>query len=226
MPKLSDQNLPDQVRIGQYFVTALNEMGSNHGTDWPEGDGRMLHHLCLCIVGQIERVLDAATTSSVMGLSWATRNLFELTIITDYLCRSADNRKRFVEECNLDSLFMMDKFMAIDRRSRDTNHSEVVEGKRKRLQQRVGDAHPQSKQGSRDTRSLARDIGREKDYEELYKPLSKMSHPTPFAILGGTDESVSWDAFALYVVIRANGYAAECHRHLITHFGCSGPKVG
>jgi Domain of unknown function (DUF3471) len=53
------------------------------------------------------------------------------------------------------------------------------------------------------------------DYAEMYGVLSKMSHPSPWAILGGTDAQLSWDSFALYLLIRANGYTEECIRHLL-----------
>jgi hypothetical protein len=213
MPKLSEVNIAAEIAKGRTIVTDLKRIKVEHGADWHEADGRMLYHVASFITGQIERALDAFARLSVLDLAWATRNLFELTIISDYLSRSQQNRERFMKECALDSLFVMDKLKAIDERGGAGSRNEVVEAKRQRLKQKVG-VLKNNQQGSRTTHDIADEIGRLPDFTEMYRVLSKMSHPTPWAMLGGTDETLSWDYFALYLVIRATGYAAECCQHL------------
>lgn len=214
MPKLSDVTVAGEIARGNATIAALRCLQIEHGEDWPEGDGRILYHLTVFIGGQLERALAATVTLSIPDLAWVTRNLFELTIISDYLSRSRENRERFIQECALDSLFVIDKFKGIDLKNGDDSQDEVVEASLVRLKQKTA-ALDSKRHGSRTTREIAKEIGREAIFNELYGVVSKMSHPTPWAILAGTDEPISWEYFAMLLMVKANDYAAECYRRLL-----------
>jgi hypothetical protein len=70
---------------------------------------------------------------SIPDLAWVTRNLFELTIICDYLSRSRENtrsrenRESFIKECALDSVFVISKLRGIDLKNGEDPQGEVVE---------------------------------------------------------------------------------------------------
>jgi hypothetical protein len=137
--------------------------------------GRLLYHTASFTTGQVELALDAVARSSIPRLAWAARNLFELTIITDYLSRSSENRERFVRECSLDSLFIMDKF---DMLGGDSSSNAVVEAKRQRLEK--------NQRGSRSTHAIATEIDRAADYAENVRGAVKDEPP---CALG----AVRWD---------------------------------
>lgn len=206
-------NLPTEIQKANILSAAFLRMGNERGTDWTEGDGRMLFDVVNLIQSLLERCVDAALRSSVMELSVCVRNLFELTVISDYLSRSSANRIRFEGECALDTLEVMDSLRRIDERDPNNEANLIVQAKQRELEDKIAFLGLTGKR-PRDTRLIARDIGREDDFSEIYKVYSKMSHPSAWAILGGRDVSTEWESLSLYLMLRANGYAAECFQHL------------
>ena len=211
MPKLADADLKTHLRKGRNLIVELKRVALEKGSYWPEGDGRLLFHLASYVEKQIDAALRATMANAAIDLAWATRNLFELTIISDYLSRSAENRNQFTIDCDLDTLEIMEKLSAIDARDPEAEPDDNVEAKRVRIQQRTASC---GRKTSRDTRAIAQVIARENEFKELYKVFSKLSHPTAWAILGGSQESIAWDKFCLYLLLRCNGYGAECYRVL------------
>jgi hypothetical protein len=211
MAQLADADLSTHPNASKVLAAAFQNLATESGSAWDEGDGRLLYHLASFIQGRIEWSAEATIRLAMMELSSAARSLFELTIISDYLSRSPENRSRFVAECALDGLEIMDRLEQIDQQHSQGPATEQIAEKRRRMEAKMNAAGLQGKK-SRDTRVLAREIGREADFGELYKVYSKMSHPTAWAIVGGSEESVSWERLAVFMLIKANGYAAEAYR--------------
>jgi hypothetical protein len=57
---------------------------------------------------------------------------------------------------------------------------------------------------------IATAVNRQDEYREMYKVYSKLTHASAWAILGGSEEPVSWESFALLLLLKANRYAATC----------------
>ena len=71
------------------------------------------------------------------------------------------------------------------------------------------------KSGSRTVRMIAIELNRLPEYDKLYKFLSKMSHPTPWSMIGNTNRidghgiGVKWDQYVKFLLKLAVEYSGQ-----------------
>jgi len=214
MSKLAEIDLPTEIGKTQICIQALRCLQLEHGTDWREGDGRMLAHVADLAVGQLECCISRSQRLSIMELASATRNLFELIFISDYLSRSAENRLCFVNEVEADTRYIKAQMgKTYYSRIGDAEHRSVIS----RLRARDTATEPLGRinNGSRPASKIAAELGREDDFQKFNRLYSKLCHPTPWAILGRIDAQVGWERYAVFLLTRANCHAVECLEHLL-----------
>ena len=213
MPNLADIHVNDLRSQANQVLHSVELLKECDGQRWTQCSNRLLFHCLNSIGGEMERVLEATTRYDTVQSSWATRNLLELTFVVDYLTRSEANRNRFVQEADCDALFLMRTFEEIESKNPAHQPTPAVDAAISRLVSTT----PLDCQthGSRDVRKIARELGREGELDELYKLLSKMSHPTPWSMIGGSnrrddvDLSFNWQAFGKYLLVLSLRYSAE-----------------
>jgi hypothetical protein len=144
--------------------------------------------------------------SPINLLAWTTRNLFEASIVIDYVCASDANLGRFVGDYYIDDLEIWGKLTTIDERAAEYIPDDESKERMNRLNARIvnlglSGEKPQSHF------VLAEATNRKTEYQELHKVYSKLSHATAWAILAGTSEPIKWEPFALFLLLKAGGYA-------------------
>lgn len=174
-----------------------------HGTK-QHADADVFFHVLDYVIGEYEVCISAAGRTSAVRLAAATRNLFELTFITEYICQSAPNMARFRADKYIDELEMMAKLEQIDKRDPATPSSPTVE-ERKRNSIAEVPALGFSGQKPLMPRNYADAIGKVTHFEELYKFYSKMTHATAWIILGGC----RWEPMITFLVSRATVYVRD-----------------
>ncbi len=212
MPKLTEVKLSTEIRKAQLRIDALRCIEVEQGTAWREGDGRMLAHLADFIVGQLECCIKRSQDLSMMELASATRNLFELTFVSDYLSQGVETRLRFAEECRADTIYIRTHLgksdNALDQNIESASHEFVSSA---RSAQSPAAKHPGTlNSGSRPTRKIADELGRKANFEKYNRFYSKLCHPTPWAIFGASDGPICWERYAVHLLYRANIHAADC----------------
>ena len=168
-----------------------------------------LHNLADYLIGELEKCGLAAYQAQTLKLAAGTRNLFELAIAVDYAIASDQNMERFIADADIDELEIIEKFLSIDKLEVNNERDQKSQERVERLKERIAKAKLTGK-GPLHVFELAKAVKREAEYKALYKVYSKMTHATAWAILGGC----SWDNMALWLLLQANGYAAECVRKI------------
>lgn len=72
---------------------------------------------------------------------------------------------------------------------------------------------------------IAKAVNRDDEYREWYKVYSKLTHATAWAILGGSEEPVSWEKFALLLLLKCNQYASGCFTRIAEKTGLFDPRA-
>jgi len=212
--RLSDLSLEELVQSTGKLLTCLKALLAHIDKCDRLPEARTFHDVTGYLIGQLEDCPEAARCLDVTTLASAARNLFECTFIVEYICASEENLRHFKGDSALDELEILEKLEALERRQPGYSPSSGVEARRV---QRRTEVAALKLEGHRplQPRRYAQAVGRVGDYDELYRFYSKLTHATAWAILGGC----SWDMLALFVLSRANLYAAECWRRLAQHTG-------
>jgi hypothetical protein len=168
---------------------------------------REFRHITNYMIGQLEKCGPAAVGLNMDWLASATRNLFELSFVVDYVCSSDQNMRRFMGDCAIDDLEVMERFRAVDQRAADYVPDEKATERAERLKRIIADL---GLTGEKPLMAIdfARAVGREDEYKTWYKVYSKLTHASAWAVLGGSEHPLSWDAMALLLLLQANGHAA------------------
>ncbi len=120
-------------------------------------------------------------------LAWATRNLLELYIFTQYVLVSEDNARRFVGDRLIDGLEIFESFRAwqivINCEADTTAVDETISMARAQM-----DVEGVSGQKFLKTSALAKAVGMEVEYAHFNKVCSKLVHPTAWSVLAMNDE--------------------------------------
>jgi hypothetical protein len=161
------------------------------------------------MVGELEKCASAASHLETGRLASATRNLFELSFVADYVCASNTNMERFIVDAAIDELEIMEKFLAIDQQCASYRQDQESKQRSRSLKTQIATAGLTGKKPL-DAFAIAQTVNRETEYRALHKVYSKMSHATAWAILG----ACVWEKMTLLLLSNANGYAAECIRHI------------
>ena len=132
----------------------------------------------------------------------------------EYACTSDQNMDRFVIDALIDELEIMHKLLAIEQRKENYHRDAKSQQREQNLRAQIADAGLIGK-GPLQAFEISAAIGREHEYRDFYKVFSKMSHATAWAILG----TCSWDSMALFLLTKANSYAAESLKHLAKRIG-------
>jgi hypothetical protein len=214
MTRLSDLSLEGLVQHTEGLLTCLKSLLADIDKCERLPEARTFHDVAGYLIGQLGKCRQAAICLDVTTLASATRSLFECTFIVEYICASEENLGHFKGDSALDELEIFEKLEALDRREPGCSPSPAVEA---RKAQRRAEVVALKLEGRRPwlPRRYAKAVGRAGEYNELYRFYSKLTHATAWAILG----SCSWDMLALFVLSRANLYAAECWRRLAQHTG-------
>jgi hypothetical protein len=168
-----------------------------------------LRHITDYMIGELEKAASAAEQGQTLKLAAATRNLFELSFMVEYVCASDQNMDRFIVDAAIDELEIMQKFLAIDQQAANHQPNQKAQQREQALQTQIANANLSGKPPLQ-AFEVAKAVNREAEYRALYNVYSKMTHATAWAILG----TCSWDNMALLLLVKANGYAAGCVRHI------------
>lgn len=161
------------------------------------------------MIGELEKCGAAAFRLQIGRLASATRNLFELSFVVDYVCASDQNIDRFIVDAAIDELEILEKFLAIDKHDANYVQDPKSQQREQHLKQQIANANLTTK-GPLQAFEIAKAVNREVEYRALYKVYSKMTHASAWAILG----TCSWENMALLLLLKANGYVAECVRYI------------
>lgn len=170
---------------------------------------KQLRHISDYMIGELEKCGTAAFRLQIGRLASATRNLFELSFVADYVCASDQNMERFIVDAAIDELEIMEKFLVIDKQYANYQPDQKSQERAQRLKEQIAKANLTGS-GPLQAFDIAKAVNREAEYRALYKVYSKMTHATAWAILG----TCSWEKMALLLLLKANGYMAECIRHI------------
>jgi hypothetical protein len=173
-----------------------------------------LFHITNYMIGELENAASAAWDSQTLKVAAATRNLFELSFVAEYICASDQNMDRFIVDADIDELEIMQKLLAIDKQNPNYQPDQQSEQREQRLKAQIATANIEVKTRLT-TFQIAAAVNKEEKYRALYKVYSKMTHATAWAILG----RCSWEKMALFLLLKSNGYAAECMKHLANKTG-------
>jgi hypothetical protein len=175
---------------------------------------KILRHITDYMIGELEKCGVAAFRLQIGRLASATRNLFELSFVVDYVCASDQNMDRFIVDAAIDELEIMEKFLAIDKYDANYVEDQKSQQREQHLKQQIANANLTGK-GPLQAFEIAKAVNREVEYRALYKVYSKMTHASAWAILG----TCSWDNMALLLLLKANGYTAECVKYIAKKTG-------
>jgi hypothetical protein len=205
--------LKDCARLIECAKGLLAHLDRSPTLDYQQPLGDLVRYM----IGEMETVAREANRWRTLKLAAATRNLFELSFLVDFVCASDANMERFVLDAGSDELEIMRKFQVIDQR--DLNHppGQKVQDRMKALEAKIARAAPNERKPL-SARQIAQAVHREAEFNELNQVYSKMSHATAWAILGGW----SWDQMAKFRLLKSNDYAAECLQRVAKRAGFSG----
>jgi hypothetical protein len=161
--------------------------------------------------------VQAYTAQHIQQIAWATRNLLELSIWSEYCAQSSDNADRFSTDSlrdgigiiqameNLSSLPTKDprtlEMLATNKIQIHTAKRQLSDGAKK-----LGISNLDHRY--KDVRDVAKELGQAKAYKHANVLLSKFVHPTALIVTGDFDSS--WikamiDGFVEIAVAFANG---------------------
>ena len=173
-----------------------------------------LDHITGYMIGELEKCAAAAQRLQTLRLASGTRNLFELSFVVDYVCTKDKNMDRFIIDAAIDELEIMEKFRAVDQGDGSSQPNQNVLQRETRLREKIASAKLTDRPPLQ-AFDIAKAVNREGEYREWYKVYSKMTHATGWAIFG----ACSWENMALLLLVKANGYTAECIRCIAVKSG-------
>jgi hypothetical protein len=173
-----------------------------------------MRHLTDYMIGELEKCGAAAVRLEIGRLASATRNLFELTFVTDYVCASDQNMDRFILDAAIDELEIREKFLAIDKTEANYVQDVTSMEKAQQLAKRVAEV---GLTGARPLMpfDIAKAMNREAEYRALYQVYSKMSHASAWIMLG----TCNWEKMALLLLVETNSHAGECAKSIAKKVG-------
>jgi hypothetical protein len=156
-------------------------------------------------IGELEKCAAAAPLTRVLELASATRNLFELSFVVDYISASDERLDRFIVDAAIDELEIMKKFLPIDERDANYQPDKKSQERMKTLQEQICKA---GLTGERPLmpNEMAQEVERQNEYKEWNRVYSKMSHATAWAIHG----KCHWDKMVVLLLRNATSYGAKC----------------
>lgn len=166
---------------------------------------KALRHIVDYTIGELEKCGTSAFRLQIGRLASATRNLFEVSFVADYVCASDKNMQRFIEDAAIDELEIMEKFLAIDQQDASYVQDQKSQQRMQALTQQIANANLTGS-GPLRVSAIAKAVNREAEYSALYKVYSKMTHATAWAIIG----TCNWENLALLLLAKANTYSVEC----------------
>jgi hypothetical protein len=144
----------------------------------------IVHSLLLRTDEQLERLLGSFEEACLPLLAYATRNLLELLIWTAYVLKSNENTSRFAQDWLLDAIGLLEGLEGWHLAhggvpSELTSTTKTLEDLRT---QRTGWGLDNARYLR--VAEVARDLGLQEEYDNLFKVYSKIVHPTSWSILG------------------------------------------
>lgn len=225
MANLSSLDLPTSLQYSAKMLAYVRLLLVHIANANALGHQKVFHHIANYLLGQFEKCGAAALGLRMDTLASCTRNLFELSLVVDYVCAADHNMSRFIGDCAIDDLEIMKKFSDIDRSDPNYAQDQKSMEREARLRRKV-DTLGLTGQRPLEAFQIAKAVNREPEYKELYKVYSKLTHASAWAILGGSDEALSWDALALLLLLKANGYAAAICLRLAKETGFPADATG
>ena len=187
MRLLADVPVSELLSTATAIQVKIETLRKEHADKWSQCSGRMFDHCLNTLSADLNIVIQAVKNVDAIGASWAARSLLELTFIFDYLARSSKNRDQFVMESMCDTLYLMRTLNDYEAEREGYQVNLSIEDSIRALEMTT-DSNCQ-KSGSRTVRMIAIELNRVPEYVELYRFLSKMSHPTPWSMIGTRTES-------------------------------------
>ena len=173
-----------------------------------------LRHITDYMIGELEKCRSLAFQTQTLKLAAGTRNLFELSFTVEFVCASDQNMERFIVDAAIDELEIMQEFAEIDKRVTSYQPDQKSQQREQALKSQIAEAKLTGN-GPLRVIDIAKAVNRESEYRALYKVYSKMTHATSWAILG----ECSWENMALLLLLKANGYVAQCIKPLSAKVG-------
>jgi hypothetical protein len=209
MADLLTFDLPTTLRDSAKMIACAKVLLAHLDKNTSLPHQKPLRHITDYMIGELEKAASAASQSQTLKLAAATRNLFELSFAVEYVCASDQNMDRFVVDAAIDELEIMQKLLAIDKRAASHQPDAKSQQREQKLKAQIAKANLTGS-GPLQVIDIAKAVNREAEYRALYKVYSKMTHATAWAIVG----TCSWENIALLVLLKANGYAAGCVKHI------------
>lgn len=153
-------------------------------------EARWYRDLLLCLVNATLREhlnLKIGYQRSTAFLSWACRNLLEISILAEYVSLSEGNARRFVDDRIIDGIEMFESFEAWYNFVDPQRHSPELDQILAKLRAQKARAGLTVRKSLR-TNELAQRVGMEAKFRHMNKVCSKFVHPTAWSALNALNE--------------------------------------
>jgi hypothetical protein len=151
------------------------------------------------VESELKRLEQANADNDLSEVSWRTRNIFELTIWAEHCSKSEEAAKGFCEDAIRDGVDALKtpKSFAVGQQMNDLRARFLDTAKQLGLDG--------IEEGYTRVANIARDLGWEDMWKFTNKALSKLAHPTAFAVIypltGESEESTRMYFYSLGVVL-------------------------
>ena len=139
-------------------------------------------------LGKEYRYLNIGYAKDGRLVAWACRNLLEINLFTEFVLRSEDKAKAFVEDQVLDAIDVISAFkkwlIAGEPRTATPMIDAAIETMMQTKTERGITRTKYLKSGD-----IADELGRLDEYKHFHKVSSKLIHPTAYSLLAVQDES-------------------------------------
>jgi hypothetical protein len=134
------------------------------------------------------RHLRTGLAESTSLVAWASRNLLELNICTQYVMSSEANARRFAGERLADGIGILDAFQTWAARNDPALVTPAITAVLNSLLERRAQEEAAAGQRPLSIRYLAAEAGLADEYANMSKVCAKLVHPSVFPLLAGAGE--------------------------------------
>ena len=134
------------------------------------------------------RHLRIGLQASTPLVAWASRNLLELNIYTQYVLSSEANARRFAGEQLADGIEIFDAFQAWAARNDPALVTPEISAVLTSLVERKSQEEAAAPERPLSIRSLSAAAGLADEYANMTRLCAKLIHPSVFPVLAGADE--------------------------------------
>ena len=181
-------------------------------------DARWYRDLLLCLVNSALReyaFLKIGYRQSTAVLSWAVRNLLELSILAKYISLSEKDAKRFVDDRIIDAIEWFESFEAWNAHEDPQRQLPELDQILLRLRAQKASAGITATKVLR-VEELARRVGMGAEFKHTNKVCSKFIHPTAWSVLNALDEG-ELKRMRSFLLQRGALYGFEIYTTFRTH---------